>query len=402
MSDLVSPVWDDVAYPITADFLQLVTWPDPDNPDCSQYSYSQDYCVYWSSDVCYHPAVDVGTPFGTTLKAPQSGTIVCAGTGDGCAGFACTNSDLSSCGAGRVEMRLADNSRLILGHCSQALVGVGAQVAAGTPIAKSGRAGTGDHVHIELRVPNAGCTSGYEVIDRKPLLTGATVHTFVVGDTLAVDDSEGLNLRTGPGLGYSIITTMPWNRKGIVVSGPIVADSFHWYELETRHGRGWAAAGEYMKKVTLPNYTANPTANSNLDSIVPNRQATTLARVYLDGNWRVRVTNPGSGTMEGVRYESEHGMGWTGQQYFGGILHQLKGTNGQVLDYVRVSIYYTDGTGSHSSPYSVTMDGTWHHVIPFHVASDPAKTIDWVTIKAIRNSPQAMTFYTDNAWVVEL
>jgi hypothetical protein len=157
-----------------------------------------------------------------------------------------------------------------------------------------------------------------------------------------------------------------------------------------------------MKRVTLPNYTANPTANSNLDHIVPNRQATTLQWVYLDSNWRVQVTNPGSGTMEGVRYESEHGMGWTGQQYFGAIIHQLKGTNGKVLDYVRVSIYYTDGTGDHSPPYSVTMNGDWQHVIPFHVASTPGKTIDWVTVKAIRNNPQAMTLSTDNAWVVEL
>lgn len=122
----------------------------------------------------------------------------------------------------------------------------------------------------------------------------------------------------------------------------------------------------------------------------------------LAGSWRVKVTNPGTGTMEGVRYESLRGLAMTGQQYFGGLFHQLKGSPGDVLDYIRVSIFYTDGTGSHSPPYSVTLDGTWQHVIPFHIASDPAKTIDWVAIRAIRNSPQAMTFYTDNASVVEL
>jgi hypothetical protein len=95
-----------------------------------------------------------------------------------------------------------------------------------------------------------------------------------------------------------------------------------------------------MKRVTLREYLHNPTANSSLSYIVPNRQQTILERVSLASSYRVNVINSGTGTMEGVRYESLRGLAMTGQQYFGGLFHQVKGSPGDVLDYVRVSIFY--------------------------------------------------------------
>lgn len=69
---------------------------------------------------------------------------------------------------------------------------------------------------------------------------------FVAGDTVRV--TAGLYLRTGPGTGYGVITTMPTGTVCKVVSGPTAANGLTWYQLDTPYGRGWAA-GEYLAKV---------------------------------------------------------------------------------------------------------------------------------------------------------
>lgn len=260
--DLTSIVWGNVPAPVTFEFRAP--------GDCGLYDYGRYYCL----NGCEHTGMDIGLACGTTLYAVGAGEITCAGTGvgPGYDGFGCAAFGDDGGGAGRVELLLDDGTVAIYGHSSAALVSVGQRVVRGDPIARSGTAGTGPHLHFEQRVPNSGCASGYAIADPEPLLpqVGASSPGFVVGDTLAVDASDGLDLRGGPGLSYPLITTMPWNRKAIVVSEPTVADGYHWYQLETRHGRGWAA-GEYMKRVTPREYLHNPTANSSLSSIVPNR-----------------------------------------------------------------------------------------------------------------------------------
>jgi uncharacterized protein YraI len=70
---------------------------------------------------------------------------------------------------------------------------------------------------------------------------------FVVGDTVKV--TAGLYLRTGPGTGYGVITTMPTGTVCTVKGGPTVANGLTWYKLTTPYGEGWAA-GEYLEKTS--------------------------------------------------------------------------------------------------------------------------------------------------------
>lgn len=93
--------------------------------------------------------------------------------------------------------------------------------------------------------------SGYGFATLAGLLAGSgttpqpPTAKFVAGDTVRV--TAGLYLRTGPGTGSGVITTMPTGTVCTVVSGPTVANGYSWYQMDTPYGRGWAA-GEFLEK----------------------------------------------------------------------------------------------------------------------------------------------------------
>lgn len=64
---------------------------------------------------------------------------------------------------------------------------------------------------------------------------------FVVGDAVAVNDPDGLRLRTGPGLGSSVIGTLADGTRGTIVGSAKVIDGIAWLEIQTRSGTGWLA-----------------------------------------------------------------------------------------------------------------------------------------------------------------
>ena len=63
---------------------------------------------------------------------------------------------------------------------------------------------------------------------------------FRIGDW--VQTTANLNVREGPGLNYTIISTMPLGTIGQIVGGPVEADGFVWWEVNYAPGvRGWSA-----------------------------------------------------------------------------------------------------------------------------------------------------------------
>jgi murein DD-endopeptidase MepM/ murein hydrolase activator NlpD len=63
---------------------------------------------------------------------------------------------------------------------------------------------------------------------------------FTIGDW--VQTTANLNVREDPGFGYTIIDTMPLGISGQILSGPVVGDSFFWWEVEYAVGvKGWSA-----------------------------------------------------------------------------------------------------------------------------------------------------------------
>lgn len=61
---------------------------------------------------------------------------------------------------------------------------------------------------------------------------------FAIGQRVAV--AEDVNLRVDPGLGAAVIQVLPAGTDGTVIAGPVDADGFTWWQVETGAGTGWA------------------------------------------------------------------------------------------------------------------------------------------------------------------
>lgn len=126
------------------------------------YEYSLDVVGYLS-----HPGADVTLPEGTSLYAPVAGTVIRAGnTGS----YVYGNGDSAS--SGELRIRLDNGHELILGHTKNILVNVGDRVSPGQQVAISGWAGTGDHLHLEYRIPDQTKNGGWAAIDPFDALAG--------------------------------------------------------------------------------------------------------------------------------------------------------------------------------------------------------------------------------------
>jgi uncharacterized protein YraI len=66
---------------------------------------------------------------------------------------------------------------------------------------------------------------------------------FSIGDTVYVN-TDALNVRSGPGTGYTVIDTIVYGTNGLVVDGPVFANGYTWYELNYVGGTtdGWVAS----------------------------------------------------------------------------------------------------------------------------------------------------------------
>lgn len=68
--------------------------------------------------------------------------------------------------------------------------------------------------------------------------------TYVAGDQIIVVDGP-LNVRSQPGTIYTVVYDLPTGSHLCVLGGPVSADGFGWYEIQTTGGsvRGWVAGG---------------------------------------------------------------------------------------------------------------------------------------------------------------
>lgn len=121
------------------------------------YSYCKAYGT-WPAGQNVHCATDIAIPRGTPLFAAEDATVITAG------GTPYFKDDLNPA-AGELRLKLADGTHVIYGHCSQVEVSKGATVKVGQRIGQSGSAGTGAHLHLEVRVPDGSFASGFRTVD---------------------------------------------------------------------------------------------------------------------------------------------------------------------------------------------------------------------------------------------
>lgn len=74
-------------------------------------------------------------------------------------------------------------------------------------------------------------------------LTVVSAGPFSIGDTVYVT-SDSLNVRSGPGTGYSVIDVITYGTNGLIIDGPVTANGYVWYQIEYVGGtyNGWVAS----------------------------------------------------------------------------------------------------------------------------------------------------------------
>jgi len=157
----------------------------------------------------YNGGIDWAVPSGTSIKAAQDGTVKEV------------RNDATGYGT-HVRVEHANNYLTIYAHMQKISVKVGDQVKAGDVLGKSDNTGnsTGPHLHFELRKNNIP-------IDPAPLLVTKLSGTSGQGEPIEAGGDMGIeptqfptlpkvrvmatliNVRTGPGIEYPAITTLP-------------------------------------------------------------------------------------------------------------------------------------------------------------------------------------------------
>lgn len=121
------------------------------------YSYCQSYGNWGGALV--HCGIDIAIPNGTPLYVPEDGTVTIVGSNY----FEDWNVP-GAANSGELRIRTADGTDIIFGHMSRIDLWEGQGVEASDWAGLSGYA-NGDHVHIEVRVPDGGTASGQRAVD---------------------------------------------------------------------------------------------------------------------------------------------------------------------------------------------------------------------------------------------
>ena len=180
-----------------------------------------------------HNGIDYGVPNGTPIMAAVGGTVNMVGFENG--------------GYGNyIKLSHVDGSKTFFtyyAHLASAAVNAGQKVKAGAMIGYSNNTGasTGPHLHFGLKVDGENPSyKGY--LDPMPYFSstspeaGESTVTIDFPDAVKIPStlsfevlSDVLNVRNGPGVEYSIISTVA---KGKVVSGRRLHSKSVWVEYE--------------------------------------------------------------------------------------------------------------------------------------------------------------------------
>jgi len=152
-------------------------------------------------------------------------------------------------------------------HLQSILVDADDIVQQGQQIGTVGKTGfaTGSHLHLEIKdTPELG--PGYaghsftgdehtygDVTYYRPSTFIEQYRGFQLGDKLQVfgTGSLGLRLRESPSLSAAVVAVMPDGSEVSVLSRPVVADEYGWWQVQFGEYQGWAA-GHYLTTFPAP------------------------------------------------------------------------------------------------------------------------------------------------------
>jgi len=164
-----------------------------------------------------------------------------------------------------------------------------------------------------------------------------------IGDTVYVV-SDVLNVRSGPGTGYSVIDVMSYGQNGLIVDGPVSANGYTWYELNYVGGTvdGWVA-GDYLGLVSTGGGFAIGDTVSVTGATLNVRSGPgtgySITDVFAYGDQALIIDGPVSSdgyTWYEVTYGGGYYTGWVAGDY----LAYVSGSG----FYIGQSVYVTAGT----------------------------------------------------------
>lgn len=262
----------------------------PLNGPITQYfGENPDFYAQWG--YAGHNGIDFGIPERTPIMAAASGTVEKVGFEDG--------------GYGNyVKLKHQDGGSTYFTYYAhmvqQSTLTVGKAINVGDVVGLSGNTGasTGPHLHFGLRTSETtGSYKGY--IDPLPFLTGAATSTPTTTTTTTTTTpssapvtgspttgapsafnamsgavalpflqfvvlTDNLNVRSGPGVTYGIVTTLKANK--VVMGTKLFSDSA-WIEFEAGKWCALTHAGVPNMKITGTGATVPPLAGASADQM---------------------------------------------------------------------------------------------------------------------------------------
>ncbi len=127
--------------------------------------------------------------------------------------------------------------------------------------------------YIWYRVTMPGFGTGWVASNYLEMVGSPTptmASSFPAGST--VQTTDGVNMRNGAGTTYSVIGSLPSGVACDVISGPVLANGYHWYRLGCGgYGIGYVA-GEYLQRVSAASVPMATVTPSPTESPVPDTE----------------------------------------------------------------------------------------------------------------------------------
>lgn len=200
---------------------------------------------------------------------------------------------------------------------------------------------------------------------------------FVVGDAVAVNDPDGLRLRTGAGLGSSIIAILPDGTRGVIVGNARISDDIAWLEIQTAIGTGWLAESYLVASsggpaasarfapgdgVTVDTDLVNLRDGAETDQPVIRALGNGIAGTVIDGP-------EAASNLYWVRIDTDFGTGWVAEAFLASS--DAEETESSRSFDIGDTVYIdTDGINIRSSP------GTSSTVVTVLFTNETATVVD--------------------------
>ena len=206
--------------------------------------------------------------------------------------------------------------------------------------------------------------------------------TLAVGDTAFVA-TDALNLRDDATLDGAVLAVLFTGAEVTVTAGPIVADAFTWYAVDSASGPGWLA-GEYLSGATDPGFVAGDSAVVATDFLNLRAAATTTGTVIdvlATGAAVTIVSGPISAAgYSWYRVTSDAGTGWVAGEFLsgGGSIGSLAIGDGATVNTDLLNL--RDSAGLDGGVLALMVTGDDAYVIDGPVSADGSA---WYQVETI-------------------